>query len=286
MDVRVDALSGDTVVITGGRQGRPNLPPGCPFCPGGLEAPDQYDVRWFVNRWPALPDGRAEVLLFSPEHGASLASLGVTKVREVVDLWAERTAAQGARDDVGYVLLFENRGRAVGATVDHPHGQLYAFGNVPAAAAVELQGQGCALCLPAPEDLVVAAHHGWCAVVPHAARWPFELLIEPIAHVADLPSLDHAGRDAMAAVLVDALTRLDQLFDEAMPYMLWIHQRPSDGQPWPNAHLHVHVAPLNRAPGTARYVAAGELGSGVWFNPVVPEDAARLLRDVPGAVQP
>ena len=106
-DRRVDARSGAPVVVTGDRQDRPNLPAGaCPFCPGGLEAPEPYAVRSFVNRWPPLPDGRAEILLYSPRHDASLWSLGVDGARAVVDLWAERTAALGRRDDVAYVLVF------------------------------------------------------------------------------------------------------------------------------------------------------------------------------------
>ena len=77
-------------------------------------------------------------------------------------------------------------------------------------------------------------------------------------------------------------TTLDQLFDAPRPYLLWVHQRPTDGREWPNAHLHVHIAPVLRQPGIMRHVAAGELGSGVWFDPVAPEDAAASLRALPG----
>lgn len=282
-ETRVDPLSGATVVVAGGRQHRPNLPEGCPFCPGGLEAPEPYDVRWFVNRWPPLPDDRAEVLLFSPEHGRSLAELGDDGVRKVVDLWADRTEAVGGRADVAYVLLFENRGAVVGATIDHPHGQLYAFDSVPDAPARELAVTPCRLCALDHGDRVVAATEGWTAVVPVAPMWPYELLLVPDDHVADLPSLAGRSRGALASLLRDVLLRLDQLFAAPMPYMLWIHQRPTDGGDWPAAHLHVHVAPVHRQPGSQRYVAAGELGSGVWFNPVVPEAAAASLRDLPGA---
>jgi len=126
------------------------------------------------------------------------------------------------------------------------------------------------------------AHGGWRALVPEAARWPFELLVAPEDHEPDLPSLDATGRDAMAVVLLDALGRLDRLFGAPMPYMLWVHQRPTDGGDWPTAHVHVEIAPFYRAPGTPRFIAAGELGSGVYFNPVEPADAARMLREVPG----
>lgn len=288
IDVRVDPLSGATVVVTGGRQRRPNLPStGCPFCVGGLEAPDPYETRWFTNRWPAITDGRSEVILYTPDHDRSFWSLGVDAATAVVGLWSERTAALGSRDDVAYVLPFENRGPEVGATIAHPHGQIYAFPDVPEAARRELIGEGCRVCDLGPSDgRVVSESAGWTAEVPIAASWPYELLVRGAAHVPDLPSAGAAGHRGLAGVLVDALARLDQLFDAPMPYMLWVHQRPTDGGEWPSAHLHVHIAPLLRSAGTPRFVAAGELGSGVFFNPVVPDEAASDLRAMPGAPEP
>lgn len=277
-----DDLSGIEVVIVGARQGRPIVTSeaatsGCPFCPGGIEAPEPYDVRWFVNRWPAMPDDRCEVVLYTSDHDATLWSLGVDGVRKVVDLWAARTAALGRREDVAYVLVFENRGAEVGATIAHPHGQIYAFDHVPPAARIELD-RACALC--AEPEHVVHEVGGWTSSVPVAASWPYELRLAPTAHKPDLPALDGTGRDALAALLVDATRRLDVLFDAPMPYMLWLHQRPTDGGAWPSAHVHLHLAPLLRAAGTPRFVAAGELGSGVLFNPVEPAAAATALRDV------
>lgn len=278
MERRTDHRSDRDVWFARDRQTRPNLPAtACPFCPGGLEAPDPYDVRWFVNRWPPLADDRCEILLFCPEHDGSLAALGPARARRVVDLWADRTAAQGQRDDVDYVLVFENRGVEVGATIAHPHGQLYALDSIPPVAHQELKGTRCPVCLELERGHPVVTAGGWSVVVPHAASWPYELLIAPDAHLPDLPSLGAPDRDALATVLTDALCRLDRLFDEPMPYMLWVHQRPTDGAAWPLAHVHVEVAPLLRRPGVPRFVAAGELGSGVFFNPVLPEDAAAAL---------
>ena len=131
-ELRTDVHTGFQTYIVGSRQKRPNLPSlGCPFCPGGLEAPEPYDVRWFVNRWPAMPDDRCEVVLYTSEHDATFWSLGAVGARRVVDLWAERSAVLGAREDIAYVLVFENRGAEVGATITHPHGQIYAFDSVP-----------------------------------------------------------------------------------------------------------------------------------------------------------
>jgi UDPglucose--hexose-1-phosphate uridylyltransferase len=275
---RTDPLTGERTVIVGARQGRPNLPvDDCPFCPGGLESPEPYDVRSFPNRWPPLPDGRAEVVLYSPVHDASLATLDVAQVQRLVALWSDRTLALGRRDEVAYVLIFENRGPEVGATIPHPHGQIYAFDEVPPVPRTELGTGRCAVCEEEPADRLVASVDGWRAWVPAAATWPYGLVLAPEAHVADLPAAV-AGHAALARLLVDVFGRLDRLFDAPMPLMWWWHQRPTDGGNWPTAHVHAHVAPLLRSPGTARYVAAGELGSGVHFNPVRPEDAAARLR--------
>jgi UDPglucose--hexose-1-phosphate uridylyltransferase len=248
----------------------------CPFCPGGVEAPEAYQVRWFRNRWPAMPGDRCEVVLYSPQHDATFWSLGTEGAKRVVDLWAERTAELGARDDVAYVLVFENRGAAVGATIPHPHGQIYAFDTVPELPRRELErGE----LLGTAGTRLVAETRGWQAFVPEAPMFPYALRIVPADTVPDLPSLDEAGRDSLAALLVDVLERLDRLFDAETPYMLWIHQRPFDGGEWAQARLHVEIVTPWRAAGVMRYVAAGELGSGVYFDPVDPEAAAQALRD-------
>jgi UDPglucose--hexose-1-phosphate uridylyltransferase len=272
-------LTGATVVVTPWRQRRPNLPEGpCPFCPGGLEAPGPYDVRHIPNRWPALPDGRHEVILHSPDHDASFPVLGEERSARVVELWSARTAALGSRDDVAYVFVFENRGRMIGSTIEHPHSQILAFGTIPPIPEAELSGRDCHLCRDPGDGLLVTRGDGWQAAVPWAPSWPYELLIYPLGHVADLPTAGPQLRQGLAVMLVDTLTRLERLLGPGTPYMLWVHQRPNDGGDWPAAHLHLHLAPALRAPGVARHLAAAELGAGVFFDPVDPHQAAAQWR--------
>lgn len=309
-EYRLDPLTREWVLIVGHRQSRPNLPTtDCPFCPGGLEAPMQYETRAFTNRWPAVVPGGpvdlaalasgagpttsapavgdAEVVLYTPEHTGSLATIGVEGVRRVVDLWAERTEALLAREEVASVFIFENRGPEVGATIHHPHGQIYAFGHVPPVQRVEAAvaaEHGCAVCGALAADLADRSrivHDGgeWVAAVPYASPYPYGILLAPRRHVPSLPDLDPAGRDGLAAALVDLVARFDRLFDGPFPYMMWIHQDTAPAMPEPGNHLHLHFAPPLRAPGVARYVAAAEVGSGVLQNPVAPEDAARHLRE-------
>jgi UDPglucose--hexose-1-phosphate uridylyltransferase len=88
--------------------------------------------------------------------------------------------------------------------------------------------------------------------------------------VTDLPGLDDAQRDGLAAALIDVVGRYDRVYGEPLPYLMWVH---------PGVHVHVHFAPMHRAPGVLRYVASAEVGAAMLSNPVAPEDAARQLRD-------
>jgi UDPglucose--hexose-1-phosphate uridylyltransferase len=278
--LRIDPLTGAQVIVTPWRQDRPNLPGGCPFCPGGLEAPAPYDLLWFPNRWPGLAEGRHEVVVHSPDHHASFTSLGERGSAPVVELWSARTAALAARNDVGYVFVFENRGRAIGATIDHPHSQILAFGAIPPVPGAELAAVNCFLCIAQDARLVVDRNGGWVATVPWAPSWPYEMVLFPSDHVADLPDAGERSRGELAGLLVASLRRIEQLLGADEPYMLWFHQRPADGAPWPTAHLHAHLAPVLRAPGVIRHLAAAEFGAGVFFDPVDPLAAADQLRQL------
>jgi UDPglucose--hexose-1-phosphate uridylyltransferase len=279
-DQRVDPHLGTAVHVVHSRQDRPNLPStGCPFCPGGLEAPDPYDVRWFRNRWPAMPGDRCEVVLYTSQHDATFWSLGASGVRKVIDLWRERTIELGARDDVDFVLVFENRGAEVGATIAHPHGQIYAYDHVPERPR-RLFANGWKPDGAAPERSVASAD-GWHAYVPYAPTYPVELTIAPDVVVPDLASMSEDCRDGLAALLVDVFARLDRLYGQPLPYMMWLMQRPTTADAaldYPDAWFHIEIASPWRGPGVTRFIAAAEVACDEFFNPVVPEDLAARLR--------
>ncbi len=276
-DVRIDPHLGTVVHVVGTRQARPNLPStGCPFCPGGREAPEPYDVRWFPNRWPAMPGERCEVVLYTSEHDATFASLGVVGARRVIDLWAERTEALGARPDVESVLVFENRGAEVGATIAHPHGQIYAYDHVPERSLRLLEAKWSPDLHPG--ERLVAEHHGWLASVPYASNFPVALSVAPRLQVPDLMSMGTDARDELATILTDVLGRLDRLYDRPLPYMMWLNQRPTDGGEWPQAWFNIEIVSPWRSAGVPRFIAAAEVACGEFFNPVIPEVLAEQLR--------
>lgn len=277
-DARRDPHLGTVVHVVANRQSRPNLPAdGCPFCIGGLEAPEDYAVRAFPNRWPPLPPGRCEVVLYSPDHDASLPTLGTDAVRAVVDLWAERTEALFAEPDVDYVLVFENRGASIGATIPHPHGQIYAFDHLPQRPAALVDAGWSPEVDPGAR--LVSDHGSWRAWVHAAPVHPISIVAAPRTRISRLAELDDAGRDELSALLVDVLSRCDGLWGEPIPYMMWIHQAPRSA---PDAWMHMEIISPWRDRGLPRFIAAAEVATGEYFNPVDPDDLAARLRAASG----
>jgi len=283
-DVRVDPWLGTVVHVVASRQNRPNLPSsGCPFCVGGIEAPEPYTVKSFPNRWPPMPDERCEVVLYTSDHDARLATLPSVQLVALINLWAQRTEVLGARNDVDFVLIFENSGRAVGATIDHPHGQIYAFDHVPERSRRRLAESWKPDVAP---ERVVVERDGWIATVPYASAYPVAVEIAPTQRVPDLASMTTEQRAGFGAILQDVLLRIERLHDGPTPTMMWFNQRPTvaatrahDVDGYADAWFNVEIVSPWRAAGVMRYIAAAEVATGEYFIPVVPEQLASRLRD-------
>jgi UDPglucose--hexose-1-phosphate uridylyltransferase len=301
--LRWDRLLGEWVAYAEQRQARTFLPAAdsCPLCPSrpgsSTEIPaGSYDVVVFENRFPALPggaSGRCEVVCFTAEHDSSFARLDPRRVGTVLSAWADRTAELGGSDGIEHVYCFENRGEEVGVTLHHPHGQIYALPFVPprtnqllASALAHRASTGGNLfddvlaAELADGRRVVQRNEHWAAFVPEAARWPFEVLLFPTRRVPDLASLASPARAAFAEIYLQVLGRLDALFDAPMPYMAAWQQAPSRHQAArAELALYLQVMTVRRAPGRLKYMAGTETGAGVWSNDVLPETAARMLRE-------
>ncbi len=275
---RVDPTHHTRVHVVQSRQTRPNaatdVAQACPFCVGGLESPEPYDVRWFSNRWPALPEDRCEVLLYSAQHDASLATLPTDAIRRLIDLWVERTRHHAARSDVSTILIFENRGADVGATISHPHGQLYAFDHVPQRSRQRLRWEP-----PTQPELLVDHSSEWSTAVAFASEYPVALEIWPTTAVGDLPSSSTEQLEDLARVLRRTMSALDAMYQQPLPYMMWINQRDFSNTDM-TVHMNIEIVSPWRATGLMRYIAAAEVSTGEFFNPVVPEELAATLRDL------
>ena len=256
----------------------------------GLEAAALAETGLSVQR-PAY--GRCEVVCFTADHDASSVCLTPGRVRTVMAAWADRSAVLGAMEGVKQVYFFENRGEEIGVTLHHPHGQIYAFPFVTprmsrmlAAASAHTASTGGNLF----DDLVAAEvvagsrlvtrNEEWTAFVPAAARWPYEVLIFPARRVPDLAALDEAARDGFGDLYLDVLRRLDALFGVPLPYIAVWHQASARGVPGRSDFgMHLQILSIRRAPGKLKYLAGTESGTGVWINDIMPETAARRLRE-------
>jgi UDPglucose--hexose-1-phosphate uridylyltransferase len=295
-ELRHDPLLDEWVVIASHRQGRAHLPPReqCPLCPSTPSQPTEipsssYDVVVIENRFPTFA-GRCEVVCFTSEHDASFASLSGRRVRTVLEAWVDRTLELSSLGGVEQVFCFENRGREIGVTLSHPHGQIYACPSVTprtarmlSVAARHAASSGTNLFdgVVAAESMaatrVVARSSHWIAFVPAAARWPFEVHLYPNARVPDLPALGDAARDDFAVVYLDVLGRLDRLFGVPMPYVSAWHQAPVR-QGRELFGLHLELFSTRRAPDMLKHPAGAELAMGMFINDIQPERAAELLR--------
>ncbi|TDD85468.1 galactose-1-phosphate uridylyltransferase [Actinomadura darangshiensis] len=300
-ELRLDPVMGEWVVMAAHRQDRTHLPAQseCPLCPSAdgrhseIPAAD-YHVATFENRFPSLggppAGGRCEVVCFTSDHDSSFSLLPDRRLETVARAWTDRTAELNRRPDTEYVFVFENRGVEIGTTLHHPHGQIYAYPFVPARTARALEmarghraEQGsCLFCsIVAAEraaERVVARSDRFVAFVPAAARWPYEVHIYPYRHVTGLPELEPDERFELMVLYRDVLRRFDRLFDAPAPYIAHFQQAPARTDPG-LAHLSIRVFTPRRAEGKLKYLAASESGAGAFISDILPEDAARRLRE-------
>jgi UDPglucose--hexose-1-phosphate uridylyltransferase len=289
----------------------------CPLCPSSptnaSEIPSStYDVVVFENRFPSFAGagdpasaadpgdwlfksqpghGRCEVVCFTSDHNAMLSALPARRMRTVIEAWADRTAALSTQEGVEQVFCFENRGVEIGVTLAHPHGQIYGypFATPKTAAAIRsaqayrtrtggslfgdiLAGE------IADGSRIVGQNDHWVAFVPFAARWPIEVHLYPRIQVRDLTELGDSERDALAALYLDVINRMENLFTDSLPAITGVHQAPvhaADEDYW----LHLEVLSIRRAEGKIKYLAGSESAMGAFVNDVTPEVAAERLRE-------
>jgi UDPglucose--hexose-1-phosphate uridylyltransferase len=308
------------VITATHRQDRTFLPPDdfCPLCPtqpGGFptEIPsDRYDVVVFENKFPSLrasppapsvagtsltpvepAAGICEVVVYSPEHGGALASMPLPRIQHLVRVWRDRYLALGANPLIRYVLVFENRGEAVGVTLHHPHGQIYAFPFVPpvpereevASRAHQERTGRCLMCDALAEERadgrrIVLEGERFLAYVPFHARYPFETYLAPRAHQRSMAEWTQADVEDLAAVLKGLLQKFDALFERPFPYMMVIHQAPTDDGDHGACHLHFEFYSPLRSANRLKFLAGCESGAGTFINDTVPEESAAALRRV------
>ena len=316
MELRWDPLLNEWIVVSSARRDRPLTPQGaCPFCPGAREIPTTpWKVLSLRNKFPALlaeapapsvegdrfyrcrrSKGECEVVIYTPNHEGSLASLELEQTEAIVQLWTERYRELSKKHYVKYVLIFENKGREIGTTLDHPHGQIYAFPFIPPLIKSELLSskqywnhhKACLFCRilqREQQDAVrmIYENSSFACFLPFFAHWPYGVHIYSKRHSQDLTDFTKKERKLFAVTLKEVLTRFDGLFQMSFPYMMVLHQKPSDGKEYRHYHFHVEFYPPYRESGKIKYFASVETGAGTTTFDYTPESKARELRETSG----
>lgn len=317
-ELRWNPLLGEWLATATARQDRTFLPPKdfCPLCPtapGGFptEVPEPvYDIVVFENKFPSLspnpPEpaiestelypveksfGECEVVVYTPNHNSTLAVEPVEQIYKLVQVWTDRFRELSKLDFVRYVFIFENKGEAIGVTLHHPHGQIYAYPFVPPRIEKELEQSRlylekhnrCLLCDIVAEERrdgrrIVAENDSFAAYIPFFARYPYELHIAAKRHLPDLTQFSTAEQIGLASILKQVLVAFDKLFDVSFPYMMVLHQKPSGGGDYNYYHFHIEFYPPMRSATKLKFLAGSETGAGMFINDTLAEEKAFELR--------
>ena len=289
----------------------------CPLCPtknGGFptEVPaEDYELVTFENKFPSLQrkppqpavkgsdlykvrpaSGVCEVVLYSPRHGGTLTDASEEEIERLIYVWTDRYLELGALDYVDYVFIFENKGKEIGVTLTHPHGQIYAYPFIPPVIEREIvssrehqqKTSRCLLCDILAEEMrdgrrIVAGNEHFAAFVPFYARYPYEVHIMPREHRLSLPEFSESEKKALAGMLKTILAKYDNLWGFSLPYMMVIHQKPTDGREHDYYHFHIEFYPPYRTQEKLKYLAGSESGAGVFINDTLAEEKASELRE-------
>ena len=292
----------------------PSYDPTCYLCPGNERVagrnPDYSGVYVFTNdlptfaagapeaasgdalyrSWPSR--GTAEVVCYTPDHSKTFADLSAGEALAVVEVWRDRYQQLGAQDAINQVMIFENKGAVVGTSNPHPHCQLYAtnlvYGIIERereaarryhSPSGEFLGQA-VLRREAASPRAIGENDGFLACVPWFARYAYEVLILPKVQVASLAGLTAEQTAELANIMREVCIRYDNLWKMPMPYVMAIHQAPTDGEDNSTFPFHIEYHPPLRSPDTLKYLAGSEIGGGLMTNESNPDEKAAELKAV------
>lgn len=308
------------------RQERTFLPPKdfCPLCPTKSnkivsEIPQRsYSIAVFENKFPTFnrnPDkldfynnvnnenlfsfskmqskGICEVVCYTQEHDLFLEDMPVEKISNLIKVWQDRYFNLGNKSFIKYVFIFENKGKEIGVTLSHPHGQIYAFPYIPPVILEELKSskkfyrknKKCLHCDIIEKELrnksrVVIKNKDFVAFVPFYAGWPYEVHIYSLRHLGSICELREGEISSLSGTIKELVNGYNKLFDFRMPYVMVIHQRPTDGRDYGYYHFHFEFYPPYRTKDKLKYMAGCELGAGTFINDTLPEEKAAELRNI------
>ncbi len=296
---------------------KPRYSADCYLCPGnrrvsGAENPDYSGVFAFDNDHPCVGShapsnaaeeglfrvrpayGRARVLCYHPRHDQRLAELPLESVVVLLRAWQDEYRMLARDPEIKHVLVFENNGEVVGVSNPHPHCQIYATNFVMktietevAAARRHFEQTGRILFA----DVLAAEYEASTRIldqnasavsfVPFFARYSYETFVAPRRSYPSLAALPDQELVDLAEVLRSTLIRFDNLWKMPFPYVMALHQAPTNQGPHDFFHFHIELHPPLRKPNLLKFLAGPEIGGGNFISDTAPEVTAAELRAVP-----
>jgi UDPglucose--hexose-1-phosphate uridylyltransferase len=274
---------------------------------------EDYDIVVFENKFPSLKEelpritgtgskffkygkaqGICEVVLFTSDHDGIMSEKPLSRYVKLVKVWRDRYQELGDKDFIDYVFIFENKGEEVGVTLHHPHGQIYAFPFIPPIIEQELDSSKeylekegkCLFCKTLEEEKedgrrIIVSNHSFTALVPFAAGYSYEVHIYTNKHLPSFNDFTEKEEIDLAAILKTLMMKFDNLFGFVLPYIMAIHQQPTNGTGKEYSHFHIEFYPPYRTKDKLKYLAGSELGVGAFSNDSLPEEKAQELRNTP-----
>ena len=293
----------------------PNYVEDCYLCPGNARISGEINPQYkgvfvFDNDHPCVgmnapvdleptpgvyrnrpAHGIARVVCYSPRHDLSLARLDSSEIENLLGAWQAEYRDLSNRDEINHVLIFENKGDVVGVSNPHPHCQIYAtnfvFKTIETEAEVSrryLDASG----RPIFQDIISAEQRDGrriicenetaIAFVPYFARYAYEVYVAPKPTRPSLASLGDLEVRDLALILKETLIKFDNLWRMPFPYVMPLHQAPTDGGDYRGFHFHIEFHPPLRKPNLLKYLAGPEIGGGNFLSDTSPEDKAAELR--------
>ena len=287
----------------------------CYLCPGNLRVSgarnDSYTSTFiFDNDHPCVGDdapqilqkppgiyrnqaanGIARVVCYSPNHSLALAELEPSEIENLLVVWQHQYRELSIRKEIKHVLIFENKGEAVGVSNPHPHCQIYATNFVFKTIETEARASqkhfaetGRVLFQDViraeKEDgrRIICENESAIAFIPYFARYAYEVFLAPKTTHGSIATLSHDELRDFAALLKQVLVRFDNLWQMPFPYVMPLHQAPTDGGDYSSFHFHIEFHPPLRRPSLLKYLAGPEIGGGNFLSDTAPEEKAEELR--------
>jgi len=308
--------SGETIVA--GQKNLPQFLPDCYLCPGntrvsGKTNPDYDQIFVFDNDHPSVDinapqnveppspiyrakpaTGISRVVCYSPRHDLTLTELELPEIVKLMSVWQEQYTDLGSRPEIGHVLIFENKGEAVGVSNPHPHCQIYAnnfvFKTIENEARVSQKHfaetgrtlfQDIIQAEKTDGRRIIAENDTAIAFLPYFARYAYEIFVAPKASHPSIASLSAMEIEDLAAVLKTVLIKFDNLWKMPFPYVMPLHQAPTDGGKYDAFHFHIEFHPPLRKPNLLKYLAGPEIGGGNFLSDTSPQEKAAELQALP-----